>query len=88
MWRVAYRVWDAQLLEFADGLAYVPLLDVFGGLDLETTARRKAFRRRPATALGTLKGHRLRHRSLRCNTGEALEPMLCWRRLEPKGPAK
>ena len=47
-WRVAYRVWDAQLLEFVDGLSYVPLLDVFGGLDLETTGRRKAFRRRPA----------------------------------------
>ena len=36
MWRVALRVWDAQLLEIVDGLTYVPLLDVFGGLDLET----------------------------------------------------
>ena len=43
---------------------------------VRATARRKAFRRRPATALGTLKGH-----SLRCNTGEAPEPRLCWRRL-------
>ena len=24
------------MLEFVDGLSYVPLLDVFGGLDLET----------------------------------------------------
>ena len=64
MWRVALRVWDAQLLEIVDGLTYVPLLDVFGGLDLETMLSPHEFESAISTSV--------LHQGLREGTHQAL----------------